>query len=190
MSQNNEPPVPASPDDADSQESATAFYAENDAALAAARTLYHVLPVGEDRIEFEGNFLVGWSSGCAAVFRTTGERVWVSVPDDTMTALAQLRRVMYKPGLGTWFSLTMTVFDDGRIKTAYDYDNEPAWDTPVDSVEYVTDEHVYPIDEDNRPAWLAQRLTEGRQRLHNSDPKYYPQWLTNQIARGERPDWL
>lgn len=166
------------------------WYAENEAMLAAATTLLRLLPKGEDHIEFQGNFLASRVAAHAFMVRKDGERVPVTFPEETFTTLATLRNVMYKPGVGTWFSIRMNVYDDGSIQVVYNHKDEPSWRISPDPVDYVTDQHVYPIDEENQPEWLKQRVAEGRRELCERDPGNYPEWLTYQIAQGNKPDWL
>ena len=126
----------------------------------------------------------------ATVILADGGRVPVTFPEETFKAFATLRDVMYKPGVGTWFSVRMNVYDDGRVQVMYNRKDEPVWATPPNPIDYVTDQHVYPIDEEKQPDWLKQRLAVGRQELCKLDPVNYPQWLTYQISCGNRPDWL
>ena len=111
-------------------------------------------------------------------------------PGNTTKALAELRRVMYRPGLGTWFSVSMTVWADGRSQVTYNYDQEPQTDYPPAAISYLTDLNTYPIDEDKRPDWLKRRVVEGIADLRHYGKKSYPRWLKQMIGEGNKPAWL
>ena len=102
----------------------------------------------------------------------------------------ELRRVMYKPGLGTWWSVRMTVWADGHAQTEFNYDKEPDIGFPPGGVAYLTDLQTYPIDEDKRPEWLRRKVVEGIADLRHNGPKSYPRWLKDMIAHGNKPEWL
>lgn len=77
-------------------------------------------------------------------------------------AVTALRAAAYREGAGTWFSARIAVTADGAASAEYNYDDEPHWDAPVDSVAYVTDFKHFPRDEAHQPDWLRAKLAEGR----------------------------
>ncbi len=76
-----------------------------------------------------------------------------------------LRKVMYRPGAGTWYGAIFDANPGGSLTSSFNYDEEPEWDAPVDPIAYVTDQQKFPRDEANQPDWLKQRLAEGRAHL-------------------------
>ena len=78
--------------------------------------------------------------------------------------ITRLREAMYQPGLGTWFSAVLRVDRSGAVDGRFDYESEPEWDAPVDSIAYVTDFEKYPRDIENQPEWLQAKLAEGYER--------------------------
>lgn len=86
------------------------------------------------------------------------------VPGEVGDLLRELRKVMYKPGSGTWMSAqwTITNLGDGHAdaRATFDYDNEPEWSRPVRAFNYALDLEEFPRDPDTIPDWLARRLQE------------------------------
>ena len=74
---------------------------------------------------------------------------------DFAGAFAELRRLMYRPGRGTWFSARLTVSDQGDYRSDYDYDDEPRFDPPVALELYLKDLESFPRDASRIPAWVA-----------------------------------
>ena len=75
-----------------------------------------------------------------------------------------MRDVMYRPGVGTWFSAVLRVDRSGSVDGEFNYDEEPEWAAPVDPIAYLTDFEKYPRDIENQPEWLRIKLTEGNER--------------------------
>ncbi|MCC2313279.1 hypothetical protein [Cellulomonas xiejunii] len=77
---------------------------------------------------------------------------------DARRALTQLRKDMYRPGAGTWFTATITVYAEGRITTDFDYDNEPAADFAP--LSWADDAQRFPRTPQNTPTWLAAKTQQ------------------------------
>jgi len=83
--------------------------------------------------------------------------------------LEALKKAMFVPGAGTWFSVTMTVTPEGRFAVAYNYDRRVYWDVrspspfdkPDSAVLLPTDDNWldeferYPRDPEHLPAFAA-----------------------------------
>jgi len=83
--------------------------------------------------------------------------------------LMELRKVMYRPGVGTWFSTTWTLTKDdaGQVSAdvSFNYDEEPDWDplmSPIDPGLYGIDLEDFPRDDEHIPGWLRERLDEAQ----------------------------
>nr|WP_269438016.1 immunity protein YezG family protein [Arthrobacter sp. zg-Y179] len=72
--------------------------------------------------------------------------------------LLELRKLMYRPGCGTWFSLTMNLDNQGHLAANYNYDEEADWSFPLDDESYVEDQRIFPRNQEHIPAWLAPKL--------------------------------
>ncbi|MCQ1951516.1 hypothetical protein NNX28_16475 [Arthrobacter sp. zg-Y859] len=81
--------------------------------------------------------------------------------DHSFDLVEELRKLMYRPGYGTWFSLTVKIGDQGQAETHYNYDEEAAWTFPLSDQSYVEDQQRFPRDPEHIPAWLAPKLGLG-----------------------------
>ncbi len=77
------------------------------------------------------------------------------MPDDARRTLRTMRRAMYRPGVGTWFTATFTVGADGRFAAEFDYDTEPSH--TFDPASWAADAQRFPRAPAHIPAWLAPR---------------------------------
>lgn len=167
------------------------LYAQQEAIAKAVAHLRGLIPPGHERVEYEAQCLVGLTASTASSF-TSSDRVSLEGTSfETAAAFQDLRKVMYRPGEGSWFSVKMTVWADGRTQTEFNYDQEPAIGSiPPTGITYLTDQHFFPIDEDKQPQWLKERLATGVEELHKYGKKSYPRWLKEMIASGNKPSWL
>ena len=157
------------------------------ALLTAAGLLRAQIPPGCDRIEYNASFLANAVHTYASGFTPDGDQVMVTPLFDTNAAFRVLRALMFQSGHGTWFKVRMTVQTDGTHEEAFNQEHVPDIEPYVD---YVTDQHMFPIDEDKQPKWLKPRLALGVQWLRDHDERWYPQWLYDMIQAGNKPDWL
>ncbi|UKA48881.1 hypothetical protein LFT48_15740 [Arthrobacter sp. FW305-123] len=91
---------------------------------------------------------------------------------DTSVLLAakKLREVMYEPGKGTWFSMTLKVTPKGDGWEAdYNYTEKPVWELgePVNDT-YAQELYLFPRDEDHIPDWFKEEM-KGATWTPNSD---------------------
>jgi len=101
-----------------------------------------------------------------ALFLVTGDQELKDFPpDDTIDLLFALRRVMYVPGAGTWFSMELEITADGRTATRFNYDTEPTWALAPDDARYVEDLKMFPRDLEHQPEWLREKLAHGGAQL-------------------------
>lgn len=77
--------------------------------------------------------------------------------DETMTAI---RRVMYEPGRGTWFSAKLTLTPPEELHVEFNFDDDPAWWPSVPAGLFERDLEVFPRDEEHIPQWLTEVLAE------------------------------
>lgn len=146
--------------------------AEQEAFTELATMLYRLMKPGDTSIEY---LVSATSSTDLQQFRAynpngkfetpSGRANSVRGSDELSDAMDRLRAASYREGAGTWFSARIVVTAEGGATANYNYDEEPDWDAPVDSIAYVTDQEKFPRDEDNQPEWLKQKLADGRQRL-------------------------
>ena len=168
------------------------LYAQRDALSQVAVALVPQMPPGCARLEYRGVYLAKLSASTVTAYAAAGDEIrWRGDTHEVSVALQRLRGAMYRPGVGTWFSVVITVWADGRSQAQFTYDTEPEWIPPRPTgVAFLTDQHFFPIDEDKRPEWLKERLAEGVALLHQYGKKSYPGWLVDLIQAGNKPDWL
>ncbi len=138
---------------------------QKEAQEAVGRALLSVLPDGAESIVLRMGVLEPVMSGTIkATFpdgSTKGLRLGNRFDDDLVD---RMRKVMYRAGSGTWFSVEMTVTAEGSMSAKFNYDDEPDLGTTLDPVSYVYDAKAFPRYEEHQPEWLKQRLVEGQAR--------------------------
>ncbi|MQY04452.1 hypothetical protein [Actinomadura macrotermitis] len=76
-------------------------------------------------------------------------------PDELADLFAQLRAGMYRPGLGTWFSVVFSLTFPFTYNVEYDYKSEPRFDGGAPAGARAEELRLFPRDSDKTPAWLA-----------------------------------
>lgn len=108
-------------------------------------------------------------TGRIDVHRPDGSFAHAKPPDSILALTDELRRVMYEPGKGAWFSARWTIACEGgetpTTNVAFNYDDEPVWRWPAHPGLYAIDLETFPRDEERVPAWLRQKVTGARRTL-------------------------
>ncbi|WP_068482682.1 hypothetical protein [Pseudoclavibacter helvolus] len=154
------------------------FFAEKAASDELARALADELRPGDDAMVLLCTVLAPVSRKRMRAIRADGRSVADGVhyeslrtADPVSDAMDAVRVATYREGTGTWFSAKFTVTAAGAFTAEYNYDEEPVWDVPVDSIAYVTDQKRFPRDEEHQPEWLKAKLAEGRVRIAERDAR-------------------
>ena len=140
---------------------------------AVGALLRHMLRAGDERIEFTISATEAVTNPEVLAYNPKGEFETSAGRANSLRgsielwdATDQLRAASYRAGVGTWFSARITVNADSSAGVNYNYDDEPDWGSfPIDPVAYVTDQEKFPRDEAKQPAWLKEKLAEGRAKL-------------------------
>jgi hypothetical protein len=110
-------------------------------------------------------------TGRIDVHRPDGSFAHVRPPDSVLSLTDELRRVMYEPGKGAWFSARWTIAS-GEVdeeknppQIVFNYDDEPVWRWPAHPGLYALDLETFPRDDDRVPAWLRQKVNGARRTL-------------------------
>ncbi|WNV90763.1 hypothetical protein [Umezawaea sp. Da 62-37] len=83
------------------------------------------------------------------------------IPHEGITKLfAELRRLGYAPGRGTWFAARLTLDAPGRLDISYNMDHDPLWEPPIPAEFWARDLEVFPRDDAFVPDWLRAKLDE------------------------------
>ena len=125
-----------------------------------ARVLDRSVPEGWQSLKYEAASAGRVTEGLLHVERN-GVVQPVDSSDEDFALLRQLRKLMYRPGYGTWFSLTMKIDNQGHVETHYNFDEEAAWSFPLADRSYQQDQEKFPRDPEHIPAWLAPKLGLG-----------------------------
>ncbi|MBD8139477.1 MULTISPECIES: hypothetical protein [Frigoribacterium] len=131
--------------------------AERDALRELGSQLLALIPSGSDRIRMQTSMARGVMAGETLLFAADGSQESAAPARRTFEAARRLRRLMYKPGAGTWFTAVFTVTAAGKLSAQYDYDNEPELGH-FGAEEYRADFEDFPRTAENTPEWLAAIL--------------------------------
>ena len=138
-------------------------HAENEIVESIAAMLHEARDPGWAEVAVEIAFADGFSQ-LRTWFRTTYDGQWEPTgryagrSEDLTGRFAALRRLLYRPGSGTWFSARLAVSDQGDYRSDYDFDHEPRFDPPVAPELYLKDLETFPRDASSIPPWLGERL--------------------------------
>ena len=133
--------------------------ADDRIAEAVAAMLHEVRDPAWAEVAVEIAFADGFSQ-FRTWFRTGYDGEWQPTgryagrAEDFAGLFAELRRLMYRPDAGTWFSARLTVSDQGDYRSDYDFDNEPRFDPPVAPDLYLKDLQAFPRHPSRIPGWL------------------------------------
>ncbi|WP_146795215.1 hypothetical protein [Agrococcus baldri] len=116
------------------------------------------LPAGWTGARFVATMTAGVSDFAVWVTRD-GAETKALAPRPASKAAKQLRELMYEPGKGTWYTMSMTLQPQGSADTAFDYDSEPDFSpAPIDDAAFASDLQRFPRDADHTPDWLRAKL--------------------------------
>ncbi|MEU0313056.1 agglutinin cell wall attachment protein [Nocardioides sp. NPDC006273] len=110
-------------------------------------------------------------TGRIDVHRPDGSFAHARPPDSVLSLTDELRRVMYEPGKGAWFSARWTIASnevDGEKnlpQVVFNYEDEPVWRWPAHPGLYALDLERFPRDDDRVPGWLRQKVNGARRTL-------------------------
>ena len=145
--------------------------AQQELSKLVAQDLYDALPDGADEILFAVSMFVQYLQASILLYRN-GEKIG-SIPKagNVTSHVRSLREAMCTPGGGTWFSAVFRVFRDGRMKSSFNYDEEPVFTDvrgrPKEVMPslYARDFDAFPRSAKATPAWLAAKVEAGRAQI-------------------------
>jgi hypothetical protein len=138
------------------------LFEQNEQVARIAGVLVDNAPEGWERIALTYRVTRGVSSPRLEVVTSGGATTRMRVPAEVSRRVRELRATMYEEGVGTWFTIKLTVDQDGRYQTHYDYDNEPDFTPALPASAYALDLEHFPRDEEHTPAWLREKLEQAR----------------------------
>jgi hypothetical protein len=105
--------------------------------------------------------VIGMGSSAGFTSKATAENGAQAAPhlstDGAMHCLA-LRKAMYQPSKGTWYSARFAIDDKGNCNARYDYDSiplDPDFDETLEDIRdsLVEDQELFPRDQEFLPEW-------------------------------------
>jgi hypothetical protein len=128
--------------------------------------LTEVAPAGWDLIDLRASMTVDTAQlSLVALLKDGREAALSRLPDDAhqriMETMAELRRLLYRQGEGTWFSMRLGAKPE-TYSVAYDYHHAPPWQPPLDPEMYLRDFDAFPRDLIHIPDWLLAELRRAR----------------------------
>ncbi|WP_052732877.1 immunity protein YezG family protein [Hymenobacter terrenus] len=84
----------------------------------------------------------------------------------------RLRQLMYNeaPFRGAWYTAVMTITNDGKFDTEFDYDKKPSFDYESEDAEYAKDFEHFPRNEESTPDWLKDIVQKHELKYHEAEP--------------------
>jgi hypothetical protein len=92
--------------------------------------------------------------------------------EQTAQSFEKLRQLMYNeaPFRGAWYTAVMSITDQGRFDTDFEYEERPKFDhKPVEEA-YVLDFQHFPRNEESTPAWLKEIVQKHGLKYHVPEP--------------------
>ena len=122
--------------------------------------LLDVVPSDWTEIRFVASALVDITYPKLDVVRADGVEDWAHPPEQATRLLGDLRRGMYVPGRGTWYTATVVITPPGNHDVDFDYDAEPRFPFAVTPSSFALDLEYFPRDDEAIPTWLGAKLAE------------------------------
>jgi hypothetical protein len=116
--------------------------------------LLNVAPPGWRRLDLVAKVSVAAQDYDLGVLMPDNSQVVAEVPEDAIAAILELRRLMFQPERGTWFSMRFMMDPPTAYHAFYNFDHDPQWDPPLPPEVFRRDLEAFPRPADAVPAWL------------------------------------
>lgn len=140
------------------------FQTARDLERVIAEGLWAIRPEDRDwdTITYVRNSTGGVSSAISKIYKDGDEIGRARTSHEVMFAADDLRKAMYQPGKGAWFSVTLTITPAGDgWEATYNYTEKPVWELGEPSGDdYAQELYVYPRDEEHIPDWFKEELKD------------------------------
>src|SRR4051812_36708912 len=117
--------------------------------------LVGAVPPGWRRIDLIARIAEGVQDFGLTVVMSDLSSAHVAPPQQAVWALAELRRLMYTPERGTWFSARYLMNPPTEFRAYYNYEHDPLWDPPVPPEVFHRDLAAWPRPAEQVPSWLT-----------------------------------
>jgi len=115
------------------------------------------VPPGWRRIDLIARIAEGVQDFGLTVLMPDLSSARVDPPQQAVWALAELRRLMYTPERGAWFSARYLMNPPTEFRAYYNYEHDPLWNPPVPPEVFQRDLAAWPRPVDQVPGWLNGR---------------------------------
>ncbi|WP_043470544.1 hypothetical protein [Arthrobacter sp. Rue61a] len=102
----------------------------------------------------------GTASAIAKAYLDGAEIKRKHIDKSVVIAARTLRELMYRPGKGTWFSMTLSITPAGDgWEASYNYTEKPLWELgdPVNDT-FAQELYLFPRDEEHIPDWFKEEM--------------------------------
>ena len=150
-----------------------------------------LMPPGATRIHYQAAYVINQTRSELTAYDHDNQPVPIQ---DTgwylHDALRGLRKQMYRPDIGAWYTITFDITSNGQRDTDINWQSKPADPFYFDGVDYLLDLEEYPLPEPARPPWLTETINTTIQELRSAGWGTYPGWLRHKITDKKTPPWL
>ncbi|WP_307845721.1 hypothetical protein [Saccharomonospora sp. NB11] len=124
--------------------------------------LLDAVPEGWRRVDLFCRMTVDVEDFVLTVLMADGTTADVPIPEVCFSATRDLRRVMYEPDEGTWFSMRFMLDPPAQMHVNFNFFWDPRWRSPLESRNWVRDLEAFPRPDDRIPDWLRAELAGAR----------------------------
>lgn len=130
---------------------------QREALVAVARAMWDVLPDEYDSVTCTAMVMGGFGEYQQQAHSTEDSKV-IGASYPLIKAVTELRRIMYRPQTGTWYTATFRLVRPGQLETHFDYDSEPEWTMQPSDDSYRQDAEAFPRSPEHTPDWMRAKL--------------------------------
>jgi hypothetical protein len=124
-----------------------------------ATLLVEELPQGWRRVVMDFMIIGRHANVAAAARMADGTTHQLNLPQKIAPLFSRLRRGMYTPGLGTWYSLELILDPPCTHSVRFNWQHEPSFRSAPAPEQFILDQKRFPRTAENMPPWLRERLT-------------------------------
>lgn len=122
--------------------------------------LLEVAPAGWESIDLTVLATVIVYEVAGEVRLADGRSVGLELPEGIAREYQQIRKSMYQPDRGTWFSASLTLHRSAEPQVVFNFDDPPLWVPPLPTGTFSRDLAVYPRSPEHIPQWLADAVMD------------------------------
>ncbi|MFD6951003.1 MULTISPECIES: hypothetical protein [unclassified Nocardiopsis] len=133
---------------------------KQEAIAEIASSLPRYFPEGWQSALYHVRIMGSYANQLSEVEKGDGEIAGTELPPGSSMKCMKLRAGMYREGEGTWFSLKLKFWSEGRYRPEFNYDDHPDFLFVPDLREYVREVKLFPRSDEFMPGWLREQINE------------------------------